>query len=91
MVSKEMSRGGTIVAELPATRYRVIAGEVRKNLPPHMYIEIERVSERDPEKGKMIKIWCRHHPDIAKKIIANAQKALTEASKEATEIVGEGK
>ncbi len=70
MVSKEMKRKGIVVKELSTEKYREAAGKIRKLLPRHIDIEIERVKEG---KKKKVKLWCKN-PAIAKVVINEALK-----------------
>ena len=70
MVTYESKRGGVMVAELDDGVYKSIVGEIRKNLPPKVYISPEYVSK---EGRKIVRVWCRY-PNAAKGVIERALK-----------------
>jgi len=57
MVTREMKARGKIVGELEYDVYKRIAGVLRSNLPPHVFVSPERVTK---EGRKIVRLWCMY-------------------------------
>jgi len=68
MVSKNMMEQGSIVQELDAEVYRMIAGELRGRLPGHVMIDVDRSKD---EKGRSFVLLRCKQPRGASKAIAD--------------------
>lgn len=68
MVTREMKARGKVVAELEYDVYKRIIGAIRSNLPTHVFISPERVTN---EGRKVVKLWCMY-PKAGKEAVERA-------------------